>query len=350
MRWWSPWWLALYAGVIAGIVAGVVVYAGLPLPLAAVAGGAVGAVVAVGLAALWALSLAAWMALAGRAGREREPFSFRHVYKVVHTWVWHSRRSKIAELGLYLPRAALAIIDLPARWLMSLLDALISDKGYITAGSIIAAYLAVFGLIDTKSTQEETRASVERSLFITLVSAGNAQSFVAAMKTFGPVQTMRITDHPDLFRPWEWGNRSQPNLEPLGHWADARLPACSPKDCSLDPAHRIDLSGADLTGASLADSNLTNANLSGVNLIGADLTLADLTGADLTDADLTGANLTGANLTDAYLTNATLLQASLTNANLLGTNVTQDQLDKAWCGSKGAKLPPKLTIKPCPGK
>ena len=49
-------------------------------------------------------------------------------------------------------------------------------------GTVFAAYFAVFGLIDAKSTQEETRASLERSLFVTLVSSGNAASFVAAMK------------------------------------------------------------------------------------------------------------------------------------------------------------------------
>jgi hypothetical protein len=145
MLWWSPWWLALYVGLVAGAVA----LWWLPWSLAAGVSGAV----AVGLLAVWALSK-------GRADdvREREPFSFRHVYRELHTWVWRSRPSELAQLGLYLPRVVLAIIDLPARWLMSLLDALISDKGYITAGSIIAAYLAVFGLIDTRSTQEETRS------------------------------------------------------------------------------------------------------------------------------------------------------------------------------------------------
>ena len=66
-------------------------------------------------------------------------------------------------------------LDLLPRWVASLFDTLIGDKGYITFGSLAAAYLAVYGLFDTKSTQEETRASTERILFMTSVNAGNAE-------------------------------------------------------------------------------------------------------------------------------------------------------------------------------
>jgi hypothetical protein len=153
---------------------------------------------------------------------------------------------------------------MPARWLMDLLDGVSGNRGYLAVGSVLAAYLAVFGLIDTKSTQEETRASVERSLFITLVSAGNAASFVAAMKEFGLTQSMPATEHPSLLRFWEWGRTYQPNREPMWHWAEWRLALCGDKgakDCSVTDDSRLDLRGA----------NLRNADLSMVYLRGADL-------------------------------------------------------------------------------
>jgi uncharacterized protein YjbI with pentapeptide repeats len=66
-----------------------------------------------------------------------------------------------------------------------------------------------------------------------------------------------------------------------------------------------------------------------------DLTGAKLSGAILSHAVLSGANLSGANLSRANLTDATL---SMVDA--------QKQLDQA-CGTD-AKLPPGLTLKPCP--
>ena len=68
--------------------------------------------------------------------------------------------------------AGFLLLDMPVRWLMDLFDAVSGNRGYLAVGSVLAAYLAAFGLIDTKSTQEETRAAVERSLFITLVPVG----------------------------------------------------------------------------------------------------------------------------------------------------------------------------------
>jgi hypothetical protein len=138
-----------------------------------------------------------------------------------------------------------------------------------------------------------------------------------------------------------------------------------------------ELFGADLTGADLTRANLNGANLNGAYLAGAHLTGADLTGADLTGPNLAGAYLTGArlnnarltgaylsfvHLTGAYLTGAHLNNARLTGAELnfaelnfadltgadLGAavNLIQKQLDGA-CGTD-TKLPPGLTLKPCP--
>jgi uncharacterized protein YjbI with pentapeptide repeats len=154
-------------------------------------------------------------------------------------------------------------------------------------------------------------------------------------------------------------------------------------DLSLANLPGVNLIGADLTGATLTNANLTGANLTGATLTGADLTRVNLTGAylmgrtnlsgaylanaNLTDAHLLGAILTGAYLTGASLIGADLGLADLTRADLTRTNLIsahldlanlsdadlasarlddQKQLDEA-CGTN-AKLPPGLTLKPCP--
>jgi uncharacterized protein YjbI with pentapeptide repeats len=62
-----------------------------------------------------------------------------------------------------------------------------------------------------------------------------------------------------------------------------------------------------------------------------------------------GVNLAGANISRADLRGASLLNASLSGANLSNVqNLAQAQLDTA-CGTD-AKLPPDLTLKPCPPK
>ena len=180
------------------------------------------------------------------------------------------------------------VLDVPARWLMDIGDTFVGNRGYVALGTVSAAYVAVFGLIDAKSTQEQTQASLERSQFITLVSAGNPASFVAATKGFGPTQTIRATKHPDFLRFWHWDQTYQPNMDPLWQWALWRLELCnrSTKDCALDDNARIDLSRADLHDAHLRDTRLRDADLSRADLRG-----SDLSGASLSDAILWGAQL-----------------------------------------------------------
>jgi len=107
------------------------------------------------------------------------------------------------------------------------------------------------------------------------------------------------------------------------------------------PKDVVDLVGANIPGANLARANLAGAVLHDANLAG-----ADLSGADMLDADLSRANLSHADLKIASLTVAHLNQADLSDADLTGTTVTQHQLDNA-CGTD-TKLPPGLTLKPCP--
>src|ERR1700761_3903521 len=97
---------------------------------------------------------------------ERHPYPCQRAYvnfrRHILKFLTQPRRRRLFN-GLQ--RTALSgflILDMPARWLMDLFDAVSGNRGYLAVGSVLAAYLAAFGLIDTKSTQEETRASVER--------------------------------------------------------------------------------------------------------------------------------------------------------------------------------------------
>jgi uncharacterized protein YjbI with pentapeptide repeats len=149
------------------------------------------------------------------------------------------------------------------------------------------------------------------------------------------------------------------------HLSSIKLPKADLSFASLQHAYLdgADLSGAllfsaNLGGAHLISANFTNANLISANLSGADLFAANLTGTYLTSANLGGAHMSGSNLTGADLTSATdpltgahreganLNGANLSGANLSGAKISQMQLDVA-CGSD-AKLPPGLTLKPCP--
>jgi uncharacterized protein YjbI with pentapeptide repeats len=228
--------------------------------------------------------------------------------------------------------ASFLVLDMPARWLMDVGDTLVGNRGYFAIGSAVAAYFAVFGLIDAKSTQEETRASLERSLFTTLVSSGNTASFVAAMKDFGPTQTIRATEHPSWFRFWGWGRTYQPNSEPLRHWALWRLRLCDQDvkgDCGGRDPIRIELTTANLGGANLSGVQLSGADLLEANLSSANLVEADLSGAKFALTNLSGANLRRANLSNAYLGGANLTLANLSEADLRGANLGDADLSSA---------------------
>jgi len=108
-------------------------------------------------------------------------------------------RGAVWKTVLWPARLAVAVI---VRWPANILHTIVGDRGWVTVGSIVGAYLVIFGLVDAKHQREENQASLERAAFITLVSSGNAASFVVGLKSFGPVQTMQATAEPSLFKPW----------------------------------------------------------------------------------------------------------------------------------------------------
>jgi len=220
-------------------------------------------------------------------------------------------------------------VDLISRWLVTLVDSLIADRGYLVAGSVAAAYLAIYGVLDAKHQREDTQASFERSTFIALVTSANPASFVVGMKSFGQVQRVEVTQSPSLFEPWSWFQRNQPNLDFLSVWARYQLSACKPLTCSSDEKWRIDLSHANLAKASLRDTELYGAYLFGAQLVGADLSHSNLSGAILNEADLSGANLSHADLSPlgkfpsskTQVLNLKLPYADLSYADLSYANV-----------------------------
>jgi uncharacterized protein YjbI with pentapeptide repeats len=141
---------------------------------------------------------------------------------------------------------------------------------------------------------------------------------------------------------------SEANLS-MANLSKAILPAADLSEAELAEANlsRADFSKAmlskanlfkvDLSGAELESAYLSKANLSHANLRGAGLRHAMLFRVDLSEADLSGASLQGAEL----------LEVNLSGANLSGAVVSLEQLNDA-CGDAETKLPPGLTIKPCP--
>jgi hypothetical protein len=101
----------------------------------------------------------------------------------------------------------------------------------------------------------------------------------------------------------------------------------------------LSLRGRNLEGGSFSGADFRKADLSKVNLAGADLRDARLDEARLRFADLSRAELDGASLRGADLSGATLEGAR---------NLIQAQLQQA-CGAD-AKLPPDLTLEPCPSQ
>jgi uncharacterized protein YjbI with pentapeptide repeats len=110
---------------------------------------------------------------------------------------------------------------------------------------------------------------------MTMVSSGDRETFIAAMKTFGPVQTRPVPREPEFLKFWSWWTEEKPNEEPLRLWARNFLGQCTADKCGNPQGkprpYRINLRGANLQGADLRGSNLSGTDLSLANLRGANL-------------------------------------------------------------------------------
>jgi hypothetical protein len=70
-------------------------------------------------------------------------------------------------------------------------------KGYLLIATCIAAYMGLYSIMEARHERQANRALFERANFITMVASGNRGTFIAAMKTFGPVQTMTVPHDPE---------------------------------------------------------------------------------------------------------------------------------------------------------
>ncbi len=201
----------------------------------------------------------------------------------------------------------------------------IGPRGYLVFVTLVAAYVGLYSILEARYERRANRALFERSTFMTMVTSGNRATFVTAMKTFGPVQTMTVPRDPELWAPWTWFEQEKPNEDPLYLWAASFFPLCTAEACGNPDAQpkpwRIDLMKADLVESHLWNINLREAYLYNANLRGAMLADADLRGADLTvailsEADLSNADLRGATLGGAWLRGADLTQAKFNGADL----------------------------------
>jgi hypothetical protein len=244
---------------------------------------------------------------------------------------------------------------------------LVGPQGYLVIFGFITLYVGLYSLVEARHERRANRALFERSTFMTMVASGNRATFVAAMKIFGPVQTMAIPGDPELLAPWTWFEQEWPNYEPLYMWAYSFFPHCTVEMCGRQERERtwrIDLHQATLSGANLNDvnlrgatlynawllrANLNNASLDGANLGNAQVHDADLSDATLRGADFFGAVLKNTDLRGADLTGATLRRTNLSGADLRTTKgLTQEQLNVA-CVDDSTRLPDGLTRPaPCP--
>jgi uncharacterized protein YjbI with pentapeptide repeats len=226
-------------------------------------------------------------------------------------------------------------------WVRHFLSSLTHPSGYVVIVTIIAgittAYVGIYAIIEARHDRRVNRALFERNAFMTMVASGNNGTFIAAMKTFGSVQTLMVPRNPDLFAPWTWGGQEMLNRDPLHLWAASFFPLCTARTCGGTKrlmTWRIDLSGANLSGADLSKVDLSNADLSDANLSKANLCRANLSGAHFSETRLYKANLCGAILLNASLFGADLLGANLFGANLweakmISTNLREANLSKA---------------------
>jgi hypothetical protein len=108
-----------------------------------------------------------------------------------------------------LARFAFVAVDLPIRWLCTLVGSFLGDRGYIAFGTVVGGYFFIYGLIDARHNQDEAQATFERAQFVTLVSAGHQGAFVAAMRDFARVQNLVSLSRPSPLIP------SPPNADSL---------------------------------------------------------------------------------------------------------------------------------------
>ena len=207
-------------------------------------------------------------------------------------------------------KLGLDLLLTPGNWITGFWKDMTGQIGYRGIVVVIAAYTGAYSIVESAYERQLNFASSERYQLIANASSGNKTSFVGTMKNFGPIQTIDAYAEPSVLEPWNWWEKTRPNVQPLLQWARHRLDACRTDECGTRKAFRINLNRANLRYSSLNNVDLYNSDLRSADLRGADLTKADLEKSNLFRADLHGATLTGAKLAKADLKRANLREVS----------------------------------------
>ena len=217
-------------------------------------------------------------------------------------------------------------------WLVGFVLDLAGKRGYTVIALLLSAYFGLYLIYEAAHDRQMNRATFERSMLLSMVSAANRAQFIAAMKNFGTIQAMSIVAEPQLAGPLSWGSKIMPNYEPLHKWAKYSLSECRETTCGVTIAknsntasgnYRIDLYGAILRGAYLRCSDLQNSRLTESDMREANLSFSNLKGSDLGFVNLGRANLEHANLEGVNweLVLSSFFDPKLDQANLNGTNL-----------------------------
>jgi hypothetical protein len=191
-------------------------------------------------------------------------------------------RERFCRQVTYVPRVL-------GQWIVDLVKRLRSPRRYTLLVALVGAYFGLYAIFEARHERQMNRALFERSTFMTMVTSDKRGAFVAAMKQFGPVQTIRVPADPEWWPPfYRWCGKEQPNLLPLWQWARHFLASCTLDYCGVtdqDKHWRIDLREATLRGATLGGATWHEVDLSEPPCT--EPTCAELSCAGLTYARLT---------------------------------------------------------------
>lgn len=121
------------------------------------------------------------------------------------------------------------------RWASGAYEQLTGPHGYMVFVTLLGAYIGLYAIMEARYERQANRAAFERATFIDLATSGHRGAFVAAIKSFGPVQMITVPQEPSLLRPWHWARTETPNEIVLHQWAVHFLTQCTREQCG----HRL---------------------------------------------------------------------------------------------------------------
>jgi len=77
-----------------------------------------------------------------------------------------------------------------AGWCKQAWKSFVGPYGYLAVATLLGAYVGLYSIIEARHERKMNRAIFERTTFMNMASSGNSASFIAAMKSFGPLQNI----------------------------------------------------------------------------------------------------------------------------------------------------------------